>query len=58
MEINVTATKSQLLGLMLNPKYQVSVEGRGTGKSFDIGFCMHKIIRAMPRSITAITFLT
>lgn len=55
MEINVTATKSQLLGLMLNPKYQVSVEGRGTGKSFDIGFCMHKIIRAMPRSITAIT---
>ena len=55
MQINVTATKSQMLGLMLNPKYQVSVEGRGTGKSFDIGFCMDKIIRAMPRSITAIT---
>lgn len=55
MKLDVTATRSQMLGLMLNPKYQVSVEGRGTGKSFDIGFCMDRIIRAMPRSITAIT---
>ncbi len=55
MKLNVTATKSQMLGLLLNPKYRVSVEGRGTGKSFDIGFMMGNIVRAMPRSITAIT---
>ncbi len=55
MKLNVTATKSQMLGLLLNPKYRVSVEGRGTGKSFDIGFTMGNIVRAMPRSITAIT---
>lgn len=55
MNLSVSATKSQILGLMLCPKYHVSVEGRGTGKSFDIGFTMDKIVRAMPRSITAIT---
>ncbi len=33
MNLSVSATKSQLLGLMLCPKYHVSVEGRGTGKS-------------------------
>ena len=55
MNLQVSATKSQILGLMLCPKYHVSVEGRGTGKSFDIGFTMDKIVRAMPRSITSIT---
>ena len=28
MNLSVSATKSQLLGLMLNPKYQVSVEAK------------------------------
>ena len=55
MELNVTATKSQLLGMLLNPKKHVSVEGRGSGKSADIGFWIDKCVRNMPRAIIAIT---
>lgn len=55
MDINVTATKPQLVGLLLNPKKQVSVEGRGTGKSADIGFWIDRCVRMMPRSVVAIT---
>ncbi len=44
-----------MLGLLLNPKYHVSVEGRGTGKSADIGFWMDRCVRMMPRAIIAIT---
>lgn len=55
MELTVSATKSQMMGLLLNPKYHVSVEGRGTGKSADIGFMIDRCVRQLPRAIIAIT---
>ena len=55
MELSLTATKSQMIGLLLNPKKHVSVEGRGSGKSADIGFWMDRCVRCMPRAIIAIT---
>jgi hypothetical protein len=55
MDINLSANTAQLPGLVLCPKIHISVEGRGTGKSFDIGFTMDKNIRFMPRSVTAMT---
>ncbi len=46
---------SQLISLINKPQSAVDVWGRGTGKSFIIGWEMNQIIRQMPRSITAIT---
>lgn len=55
MKIKIGANRAQLSGLLLNPRLHVSVEGRATGKSFDIGFTIDRIVRQMPRSVTAIT---
>lgn len=55
MNINLSANRAQLPGLLLNSKAHISVEGRGTGKSFDIGFTMDKIIRMMPKCICTLT---
>lgn len=55
MDILIDANRAQLPGLLLTPKCHISVEGRGTGKSFDFGFAMDRITRRMPRSITALT---
>ena len=45
----------QLISVINDPKSQVDVWGRGTGKSFIVGWEMNKINRLMPRSITSIT---
>ncbi|MGE4568040.1 MAG: hypothetical protein AB7C90_02520 [Bacteroidales bacterium] len=45
----------QLISAINNPKSQVDIWGRGTGKSFIIGWEMNNIIRTMPRSISSIT---
>lgn len=58
MDINVSGNRSQLPGLLFDAKNEVSVAGRGTGKSFAIGYKMDQIIRSMPRSVTAITGIT
>ena len=55
MEISLHGNKAQLPKLLLGAHYEVSVEGRGTGKSFDIGFKIDQIVRTMPGSITALT---
>lgn len=55
MNLDVHGNLAQMPGLMLNAKSEVSVAGRGTGKSFGIGFKMNQLIRAMPRSVTSIT---
>lgn len=54
-EIKLYGNEAQLPKLLLRAPCEVSVEGRGTGKSFDIGFKMDSIIRSMPRSVTSIT---
>lgn len=55
MELHVSGNRAQLPGLLLDARCEVSVAGRGTGKSFAIGYKMDHIIRTMPRSVTAIT---
>jgi hypothetical protein len=55
MEIKLSGNRAQLPGFILQPKCHVSVEGRGTGKSADIGFWLDKLIRLMPKSIIALT---
>lgn len=55
MELTVSGNMAQLPKMLLNAKYMVSVEGRGTGKSYDIGFMMARIIQDMPRSVTTLT---
>ena len=54
-EIRLFGNQAQLPKLLLRAKCEVAVEGRGTGKSFDIGFKMDSIIRSMPASVTALT---
>lgn len=54
-EINVYGNLAQLPKLLLRAPCEVSVEGRGTGKSFDIGFKMDSIIRSMPGAVVALT---
>ena len=58
MELSVSANRSQLPGLLFDAKSEVSVAGRGTGKSFAIGYKMDHVIRRMPKSVTAITGVT
>ena len=53
--VNVYGNRAQLPKLLLQAPCEVSVEGRGTGKSFDIGFKMDAILRQMPRCIVALT---
>lgn len=58
MELSVSANRSQLPGLLFDAKSEVSVAGRGTGKSFAIGYKMDHVVRRMPKSVTAITGVT
>ena len=55
MDIKVFGNNAQLPKLMMRAQCEVSVEGRGTGKSFDIGFKMDELVRSMPGGIFAIT---
>jgi len=45
----------QLISVTNNPRSEVDIWGRGTGKSFIIGWEMNDINRTMPRAITSIT---
>lgn len=55
MEKNIYVNRAQLPGILLHPKTHVQVHGRGTGKSFDVGFIIDYCVRNMPRSIVALT---
>lgn len=45
----------QQLSVINDAKSEVDIHGRGTGKSYIIGWEINQIVRTMPRSITAIT---
>ncbi len=45
----------QQISVINNAPSEVNIEGRGTGKSYKIGWEINNIVRAMPRSITSIT---
>ena len=51
----VTLNNPQLLSVLNLAKSEVNIEGRGTGKSYKIGWEINQIVRTMPRSVTAIT---
>jgi len=54
----VNLNNPQLISVLNNAKSEVDVHGRGTGKSYIIGWEMNKTIRNMPRSVVAITGCT
>jgi len=45
----------QQLSVINDAKSEVNIEGRGTGKSYKIGWEINQIVRNMPRSISSIT---
>jgi len=45
----------QQLAVINDAKSEVDILGRGTGKSYNIGWELSQIVRSMPRSITSIT---
>lgn len=45
----------QQLSVINDAKNEVDIEGRGTGKSYKIGWEINQIVRNMPRSISSIT---
>lgn len=51
----VNLNNPQLISVLNDAKSEVDIQGRGSGKSYIIGWEMNNIIRSMPRSITAIT---
>ena len=52
---SISLNNPQLISVINNAKSQVDIHGRGTGKSYVIGWEMQEIVRTMPRSITSIT---
>lgn len=58
MDLVVNLNRSQLADMVLDPWGHVSVKGRGTGKSKEIGFKMDGIIRKMPRSVSSFSGAT
>lgn len=55
MDINLKINRAQLPGMILMPQKEIDVEGRGTGKSYDIGNTMDRCIRWMPKSVISLT---
>jgi hypothetical protein len=51
----ISLNNSQLISVVNNAKSQVDIHGRGTGKSYIIGWEINNIVRTMPRSVTSIT---
>ena len=45
----------QLISVLSGAPSQVDIHGRGTGKSYIIGWEINNLVRRMPRSVTAIT---
>jgi hypothetical protein len=54
----VNLNNPQLISVLNNARSEVDIHGRGTGKSYIIGWEMNNIIRNMPRSVTSITGCT
>lgn len=48
----------QQLSVINNAKSEVDIHGRGTGKSYIMGWEIHSIVRNMPRSVSSITGCT
>ena len=51
----VELNNPQFLSVLYNAPSEVNIEGRGTGKSYKIGWEINQIVRNMPGSVTAIT---
>jgi hypothetical protein len=51
----VQLNNPQLVSVVNNAQSQVDIHGRGTGKSYIIGWEMNQIVRNMPRSVSSIT---
>lgn len=49
---------AQQPSFLLGAKNEVSIEGRGTGKSTKAGYSIHKINCSMPRAVTSVTGCT
>lgn len=47
--------RAQLTGILMQSHGHVDIHGRGTGKSFGIGFDIHRNNTIMPRSVTGVT---
>lgn len=44
--------------ILLAPKNKLNIEGRGTGKSYQVGWDVNVVNRIMPRAVTAVTGTT
>ena len=51
----ITLNAPQQLSVINNAVSEVDIQGRGSGKSYIIGWEMNQIVRNMPRSITSMT---
>jgi hypothetical protein len=51
----VSLNNPQLISIVNDAPSQVDIHGRGTGKSYIIGWEMNRMVRKMPRSVTSIT---
>ena len=51
----IDLNRPQQLSVINNAKSEVNIHGRGTGKSYIIGWEINRIVRTMPRSVTSIT---
>lgn len=51
----VNLNNPQLISVLNNARNEVNIHGRGTGKSYIIGWEINNIVRNMPRSVSAIT---
>ncbi len=51
----VNLNNPQLISVLNNARSEVDIHGRGTGKSYIIGWEINNIIRNMPRSVSSIT---
>ena len=52
---NIPLNTPQLASVVLNAKNKVDIWGRGTGKSFLVGWDINMVNRILPRSITSVT---
>lgn len=55
IETKLTLNTPQTIGLLLQAKNKVDVWGRGTGKSFGVGWDINLINKTMPRAVTSVT---
>jgi len=51
----VNLNNPQIISVLNDAPCQVDIHGRGSGKSYIIGWEMNNIVRKMPRSVTSIT---